>query len=200
MSWHPTRRVYKRSGKRTYPSLYLGMCKEQRWQEACLHQAGGASAQEQQQQQPRHVKGKERLVSAARLVNAVCNGMPQNLSIDNSNSGGGWAQVQVIHVCNQSQCVNPRHLIWGNNKLNASNNARNSYQVVLDTRGDVCVALEHFKEHWAFKMHTSEMPRLKPCMLLGWGHGHTCHCSSVSPRVMIGRPGCLRFTRESGSD
>ncbi len=78
--------------------------------------------------------------------------MPDDLG-DINNNRGGWDKVQVIHACCQCRCVNPRHLLWGNNKLNASNNAMNSYQAILDARGDDCIALQSFVQHWKFKMH-----------------------------------------------
>ena len=62
-----------------------------------------------------------------------------------------WAKMQVVHVCCNCGCVNPRHLIWGSNKLNASHNSNNSYQAQLNARGDGRIDIAAFGAAWTAK-------------------------------------------------
>lgn len=104
------------------------------------------------QQQRGDTKGKAVCISAARLVNAVCNGLPDGVGrIDDPASREEWRKTHVIHVCCQCNCVNPRHLLWGNNRLNASRNKNNSYQTVLNARGDDRIDIASMILTWTTK-------------------------------------------------
>ena len=142
--------MYDRERPWTYPTLYLGMREEQNLQEACedcLYPG---------QQQPRGRKRKSVSITAARLINAICNGLPQNL-VDIANSGDEWRKIQVIHVCCQCRCVNPRHLLWGDNKLNASRNHNNVYQAALDKRNDERIDIAGMFGSWTTKVQAQHV-------------------------------------------
>lgn len=142
--------VYDREQPWTYPSVYLGMREEQSLQEAC------SSCLQPGQQQSRGRKRRAVHITAARLVNAVCNGLPQDLT-DIADSGDEWPKIQVIHVCCQCRCVNPRHLLWGNNKLNASRNRNNVYQTALDALGDERIDITGMSGSWRTKVQAGNV-------------------------------------------
>lgn len=137
----------------SYPEIYLGRRADMTLEELAFYMGSGAQPMQDK------TSGKSIRVTAARLVCAVCNGLPEEPLLQHKPWDGSWGlQIQVSHACQRDKCVNPRHLFWCKAAVNLSQNKDNSFERELQRLDiDKFYELGNFQTKWQADMQAAHV-------------------------------------------